>query len=161
MDIQTVSFVAGILFGSVAVVSACIVWLRHRDFGLGGSVLSLVGVTLIGLSLWSSVKIEVSKEGVSAEFQKLSERVDAMAQANIAVTQEVRNVAEASASSRQQMIDLARAVETAGQPESVAMARAVRNRVLETPIVDPRRLDSPALTFRRLEGKTPVRNPVR
>lgn len=59
---------AGILFGSAAISSACWVWLRKQIFAYGGSALSGAGVVLIGLSIWHSVDVKV---GITSASMKL------------------------------------------------------------------------------------------
>jgi hypothetical protein len=63
---QSWSYAVGIVMGSVAVVSASYVWVKHQRFGVGGAFLSFVGVVLLGLSVWSRARVEISEDGVLA-----------------------------------------------------------------------------------------------
>ena len=42
--------------GCLSIASACYTWVRSRMFGLGGIVLSAVGLILIGVSFWATVE---------------------------------------------------------------------------------------------------------
>jgi hypothetical protein len=160
MNVQTAAFVVGMILGSGAVSSAAFVWIRYRAFGTGGSVLSLLGVALVGLSIWSSVKINVSDQGFQAEFQKLAQQVDAVAessqagiQANREVAQEVKNVAEATEAAKQQFIELTTTLEAKGTLDPAKRAEILRP-VLTAPVVDLKRLDS---ATKKLEDASKVR----
>lgn len=87
--IQAAAFIAGIVIGCVGVGGARFVWIRHRVFGMGGSVLSVVGVAMLGLSIWSGIRIEIDREGLRAEVTRLQEQVDAVVEANETVVREV------------------------------------------------------------------------
>jgi hypothetical protein len=67
MDSQTWDLVArmfailvGVGLGSAAIITATAVWGRRQIFGYGGSALCLAGVILLGLSIYSSVKLAIS-----------------------------------------------------------------------------------------------------
>jgi hypothetical protein len=44
------------VIGCLSIASACYTWVRSRIFGLGGIVLSVVGLILIAACLWASVE---------------------------------------------------------------------------------------------------------
>ena len=73
---QSWSYAVGMLMGSVAVVSASYVWVKYQRFGVGGAFLSFVGVVLLGLSVWSRARIEISEDGLLAEFERLQEQLE-------------------------------------------------------------------------------------
>jgi hypothetical protein len=50
-----VLILVGFAVGFFAIASACYHWIRSRTFGLAGVVLSIVGIALLGASLWVSV----------------------------------------------------------------------------------------------------------
>ena len=150
MTIQTAAFVVGIILGSGSVCSAAFVWIRNQAFGLGGSMLSLVGVTLVGLSIWSGVRINVSGEGLKAEFNRLSEQVETVAQANQAgieanqvVTQEVKNLAETTETAKKQFAELTNVLEAKGTLEP-DKKNAILKLVQQAPPIDLKRLDGAA-----------------
>ena len=47
---------ANYVIGFLSIASASYAWIKNKMFGLGGIVLSAVGVILIGVSLWASVE---------------------------------------------------------------------------------------------------------
>ncbi len=61
----TVAIFAGVIFGSAAISSSCVVWVRKQIFGYGGSALCFAGVILIGLSIWHSIEFGVGSTGLS------------------------------------------------------------------------------------------------
>ncbi|EKA7416337.1 TPA: hypothetical protein ACQYF6_000119 [Vibrio parahaemolyticus] len=68
--------VIGLLVGAVMIASVCSVYYKHQRFGLGGSILSLLGTVLIGMSVWSKISINVEPGGgFSAELTQLKEDV--------------------------------------------------------------------------------------
>jgi len=75
MELPDWVIVCGLLLGSVAVISAAWVWVRHRVFGSGGSVLSVVGVILIGLSIWKNVEVRAGADGIEWKFEQLQSRI--------------------------------------------------------------------------------------
>ena len=75
--IQIVSFVFGLLLGSILLLASVYNFVKHRAFGLGGSVLTVFGTMLVGLSLWSSFEVTVDQGKVSARYylsQELGQR---------------------------------------------------------------------------------------
>ncbi|HEY3302914.1 MAG TPA: hypothetical protein VGL70_05185 [Candidatus Binatia bacterium] len=140
MDIQTATFIVGLILGTLAVGSACYVWVLHRAFGVGGGSLSVVGFALVGLSIWSSVKIQVSEGGLQAEFQRLSRQVQAVAQANETVTQEVKKIGETTEIGKRQFVELTRVLE-AQQVAKPNQLENIRRPILTAPTVDVKRLD--------------------
>lgn len=76
LDIATLTLVIGMIIGSIMLLSVCWVYLRHHSFGFGGTVLTCFGVILIGLSIWKTVDVSVTKEGIKAKFSLLQEKVE-------------------------------------------------------------------------------------
>jgi len=140
MDIQTATYIVGIGLGILAVASACYVWVSHQTFGVGGCTLSVVGLVLVGLSIWSGVKIKVGEGGLEAEFQRLSRQVEAVAQANETVIQEVKKIATVTETGKQQFIELTRVLE-AQRVAKPTQLENIRKPVLTAPTVDLKRLD--------------------
>ena len=71
MNVTNMVIIAGLILGSLAIISVCWVWVSKQVMGTGGGVLSFFGVMLVGLSIWSRASVEVSPEGVRAEFERL------------------------------------------------------------------------------------------
>lgn len=79
---QSWAYGVGLLIGSVALLAASYVWVKHQRFGSGGAFLTFAGLVLVGLSVWSRARLEVSDEGMVAEFEKLQQEVAELSTAN-------------------------------------------------------------------------------
>lgn len=76
MELTQIALVVGMVFGAVMIGSVCIVFVKRSTFGMGGGTLSVLGVLLIGMSVWSTARIEVSPEGLKFQVEQLRERVE-------------------------------------------------------------------------------------
>lgn len=47
-----------LVFGSLSLGSTIWVYIKHRVFGFGGTILSITGIILIGMSVWKSIEIQ-------------------------------------------------------------------------------------------------------
>lgn len=154
MQVQTAAFVAGIVFGAVAVGSSSYVWIRHRQFGLGGTTLSIAGIALLGLSIWSGISIEISKEGVRAEFKRLEQRVDTVVEANEAIAQEAKHLAGIVEVQRRQFIQLTELPGKVSESVNRARLEELRRSVLAVPEVDVKRLEAVSNDLKRLREES-------
>ena len=71
---RIVAIGAGIIFGALAISSVSWVWFRRQIFAYGGSVLSVTGIVLIGLSIYKTVDVTAAPSGIGiklAEVEKL------------------------------------------------------------------------------------------
>lgn len=87
MSMPIAASILGMILGAAMITAVLHNWLKRQTFGAGGFVLTFSGVLLIGLSIWSSVRINVSLEGgfeavfdqrltqVQAAVQRLDQRV--------------------------------------------------------------------------------------
>ena len=67
--ISIVAFALGLLLGSVLLLASVYRFVKHRDFGLGGTVLVVFGSMLLGLSVWTSFEFSVDSAGkVTARY---------------------------------------------------------------------------------------------
>ncbi len=72
---QTVTAI-GIIVGLMMIATVCIVYYKHQTFGLGGSTLALLGTILIGMSVWSNIKVSVGANGgFSAELTQIQQNI--------------------------------------------------------------------------------------
>jgi len=124
---QSWSYAVGMIMGSVAVVSASYVWVKHQRFGIGGAFLSFVGVVLLGLSVWSRARVEISEDGVLAEFERIQQRLEDVTRTNDRV---------------QRDLDSLQSRLTASEQQFLAMARVLRDKSLITG-VDLKRVTAP------------------
>jgi septal ring factor EnvC (AmiA/AmiB activator) len=77
MELTQVAFLVGMVVGAVMIGSVCVAYVKRSSFGMGGSMLSVLGVLLIGMSVWSTARIEVSPEGgLKLEVEKLRQQVE-------------------------------------------------------------------------------------
>ena len=56
---------ANLVVGCVSIMSACFT-VRSRQFGIPGTVLSIIGLILIGMSVWASAEFGASTQGVKS-----------------------------------------------------------------------------------------------
>ncbi|MDO3379142.1 hypothetical protein [Geoalkalibacter halelectricus] len=140
MEIIDLAFVVGLVLGTLAILSVCWVWIKRQILGTGGAMLSLVGVLLVGLSVWSSARFAISPEGFEAEFSRLEQRVNEVAHSSNALREEVLAVAENVETSRTQFLHLTEALETrrALPPQTL---EEVRRPLLTLPSVEPQQLE--------------------
>ena len=162
MDIKNMAFIAGLILGSLAIVSVCWVWVRSQVLGPGGGVLSFFGVLLVGLSIWSSASVELTPEGFRAQFERLqeevtqvaekseqiSEEVEAVAKVNNAITREIQVVAENLAVNKTQFLELTNVLKQK-QVLNVDQINRLSAPVKMAPVVDTRKLESATLKLRR------------
>lgn len=155
MDITNLAFIAGLILGSLAILSVCWVWLNKQILGMGGGVLSFVGVLLVGLSLWSSASVEVTPDGFRAEFERLQQEViqvsnkseqisndvQAVARANEAISNEVKVVAQNLDINKTQFLKLTDVLKRK-QTLSVEQVKSIDEPVRQAPVVNTRILDS-------------------
>ena len=70
-DIRTLAFIVGIVIGAVMLLATSIVYLKKSELAKGGIVFTVFGAVLLGMSVWASVKVEITADGgVSVEVQK-------------------------------------------------------------------------------------------
>ncbi len=105
---QSWSYAVGMLIGSVAVVSASYVWVKHQRFGMGGAFLSFVGVVLLGLSVWSRARIEISEAGLLAEFERLQQQLDDVSRTTELVQGNLDSIHIRLTAGEQQFLEMAR-----------------------------------------------------
>lgn len=109
MELTQVAFLVGMIFGALMIGSVCVVYVKRSTFGTGGGMLSVLGVLLIGMSVWSTARFEVSPEGLKVEVDRLQKQVEEVQERAETISGEVQNAQE-------------RAEEVAGGVEQVQMA---------------------------------------
>ena len=135
------AYVVGIVIGGAAVIISATVWLKKQKFGAGGATLSLVGLVLIGLPVWSSVKLTLpGGGGLDAQFRELRLRVEQVAGATQQISQEVATLANISETTRAAFGELTGALE-AQQPLRPDHLQMMRARVLDSGAIDHVKLE--------------------
>lgn len=155
MSIQSVTYLVGIVLGSLAVISVCVVWIRHHQFGMGGTTLTLIGFGLVGLSLWSTVQIRVSADGFETRFETLQNQVAELAETTEATINTSRQLAEVVTEQDQELARfstlLARDPRFSDNPAITPANPAVINRGdLQRQL---QRLDDASNTLQRLQSE--------
>ncbi|MCP3690349.1 MAG: hypothetical protein GY784_18255, partial [Gammaproteobacteria bacterium] len=64
-------FLIALIVGSIILLSVCFVYIRHQVLPLGGIALSLIGMILMGLSVWKSVDISIDDSGIHAKLDQI------------------------------------------------------------------------------------------
>src|SRR3989304_9691070 len=109
------AFLVGMVFGAVAIAAVCWVWVRKQTFGTGGIALSIVGVILVGLSVWKSVEVSYTNGNLVVRLQKLEQRLGQVAEASSAVTQEVQKLTDRANQTREEFLKLTRTLQARGR----------------------------------------------
>jgi hypothetical protein len=65
------AFIIALIVGTLMLGCVCFVYVKHRAFGFGGTVLSALGVILLGMSVWRSIDVSLSKEGIKAKLNQV------------------------------------------------------------------------------------------
>lgn len=102
-NIQDVAFAAGILLGAILLFAVSWVWFSKQVLGANGIALALIGFALMGLTVWTSIRVEATPDGFVAEFeQRLNElnnmieevdsNVERVASSSLEVSEDVENL---------------------------------------------------------------------
>ncbi len=159
--IEDLAFLAGIVMGSILLLAVSWVWIRKQVLGAGGVTMSFVGVTLVGLTVWSSVRIQASPDGLLAEFDRrlesLTETVEEVdsnlqevVETNISFSRDIESLASSVNTNGQQFVTLTRELQTAGALNAAPLNDLRQN--IQTPAIrtDDLRIRREALqTIRR------------
>lgn len=113
--------VVGMVAGGLLIVTACAVFLNKKEFPAGGLGVALVGLVLIGMSQWTSIK--VNTPGGSVEFAALQK--------------DVKQTAEAADELATQAQETAASVETTRQQVTALTQQLQNNKVLTATAVAP------------------------
>lgn len=108
--------------GVVVLGAASVGFLRNKTFGLGGSVLSVTGMLLIGLSVWKNADVQVSDSGLTVKLDAVAEAVDKVTKANDAMTKEIEDVAKGADAVRQGSEEAINKIQAAVQSAHPTMA---------------------------------------
>lgn len=89
---QNPAYVVALALGGIMLLSVCYVYIRHQVLQVGGMAMSGFAVILVGMSVWKSIDISVSGEGISAKLDQAIKAADeAKAQASQAKEISVQN----------------------------------------------------------------------
>ena len=138
------AFGVGLFVGAVVALSAVWVFLKKQEFSLWGTAVLGFGVVLIGMSVWSNIKIRASEGGI--EFEVLRQQVQQTAQAAAKVAEEVETVAQIVEGSKRQLLDLTEVLQTGGNVPAATL-QPIRDSLRAFPTIDRARLDSARVTL--------------
>lgn len=155
MSMQTWAYIAGIVSGLGLIASVIFVYISARQIGVPGLGLALVGSLLVGMSIWSSVKIKIDETGIDAEFKRLQGQVNEIAEAAADVSEEVTKIARVTEANRSYFAEVDTFFETHEEPPPERLSR-FRDQVLDAPPIDLQRLDSAKLRLESIEAANQV-----
>jgi len=96
--------VAGMVMGILLILVAIAVFWSRKDFPPGGVAITVVGVVLIGMSQWNSIKIDAG--GVSIDLTTIKTQIQQTATAVDQVAEQAERTAAAAETTRQQLVAL-------------------------------------------------------
>ncbi len=72
--LKIVAVIMGIILGSGMLVTVMLTYYKSHKFGLGGTVMTLIGTVLVGTAVWGSVQLNVSASGgFEASFMRAAD----------------------------------------------------------------------------------------
>jgi hypothetical protein len=75
-------FKVALVLGGLILLTVCAVYAIYHTFGLGGSVLTVSGLILVGMSVWRKIDVSVSAKGFEAKLEQVEAKaIEAHAQA--------------------------------------------------------------------------------
>ena len=74
--LESIVFVSGLVLGSLIVLAVIFSYLKGRKIGLTDLLLALIGVVLVSLSLWQTMRLSSDGKGVNFEFSKLEKKIE-------------------------------------------------------------------------------------
>jgi hypothetical protein len=131
--------IAGMVMGVLLILTAIAVFWSKKAFPVGGVAVTLVGLVLIGMSQWTTIKINAG--GASIDLRTLRAQVQETAAAAEEVASQAQQAAAAAETTREQVAVLARQLETRNVLPSAA-ARSIRATLDTAPRADLERLRS-------------------
>lgn len=89
---QNPAYVVALVLGGIMLLSVCYVYVRHQVLQAGGLAMSGFAVILVGMSVWKSIDISVTGEGISAKLeQAITAAKEAKAEAGAAKAASLRS----------------------------------------------------------------------
>lgn len=133
-SIQDVAFVAGIVLGACLLVAVSWVWIRKQVLGANGVSLAVIGFALMGLTVWTSIRIEASPDGgFVAEFEQRLNELNSMIED---VDSNVQRVADASLDVSTEVGELREAVANNGTQFEMLTRELGRSNTVAAPTLN-------------------------
>ncbi len=95
--------IVGMVMGTLLILTAIAVFWSKKAFPAGGIGVTLVGLVLIGMSQWSTIKLKAGGVDVEVELKALKKQVQETAAATADVATETRNAAAGADVTRRQV----------------------------------------------------------
>jgi hypothetical protein len=152
------AYIVGMGVGAIMTLAASYVLLKRQNFSLSSLGFTALGVLLIGMSVWSQFKIQITKEG--AVIEAIREQVEETAESVLAIAEEVNVAAEALEVNRAQFNELATALARERVISPEALQRLVRP-TDEMPTIDRAKLDTARIRLDRVIQAQPTRREFR
>jgi hypothetical protein len=83
---------AGIVFGSWALSSVIWVWTKKQIYAYGGSALSVVGIVLMGLSIYKTVDVRAAPDGIGIKLAEVEKALKEQAEAQKATQTKIAQI---------------------------------------------------------------------
>lgn len=85
-----ISFLAAVVVGSVSILAPIYVYVKHHKSNIASAIFLLFGFMLIGLSVWSTITVDIDKDGaIKAKMESINE---AIGDKTATLRQEVKSV---------------------------------------------------------------------
>ena len=149
------AYIVGMGVGAIMTLAAAYVLLKNQDFGLSSLGFTALGVLLIGMSVWSQFKIQITKEG--AVIEAIRKQVEDTAESVLAIAEEVNVAAEALEVNQAQFTELANALVRERVIPREDLRRFVRP-AAEMPTIDRARLDTTRIRLEAVIQAQPNRS---
>jgi len=142
---MTTVTVVGMAAGGVLILTAVAVFLVKKEFPAGGVVVTMVGLVLIGMSQWSSIKFTAA----GATLEVLRHEIRRTAAAAEEVAAQAEETAAAVEATKLQLASLTGLLETR-QVLPATMAQPIRAKLSAVPSVDLSKLRTARGDLKRL-----------
>ena len=129
--------IVGMVAGGLLILTASAVFLIKKEFPAGGLGVALIGLVLIGMSQWSSIKI--STAGVSVDLQVVKAQLEQTAAAAEEIATQAQQTAASVQTTREQVAALTQQLQSRNVLSDAAL-RPIRAKLDAAPRADSIRL---------------------
>ncbi len=144
---STVSIV-GMIAGGILVLTAVVVFLAKKEFPAGGIMVTAIGLVLIGMSQWTSIKLS----GLGINIEVLRNEIAETAAAADEVAAQAEQAAAGLEATKQQLASLTRQLD-ANRALPGRAAQPIQQQISSIPTVDRSKLTAARATLRTLRDR--------
>ena len=141
MSLPDIAIAAGIVIGAVMILAVCVGYVKRSTFGTAGAVLSVLGVLLVGMSVWSRATIEVTPDGLKVEVERLERQIAAVRERTQEVSRELVDIAANTETSREQILRLSEQLQ-ATQTLDPGTAEQIQMMLHGAPVIEMGRIQA-------------------